>query len=418
MARLALEHGPILSVLPDRGPLVGRRVIYLIGPEANRFALLTHGDRLGHEFGWTPVFGKAIGKGLINMDPPEQVHFRSVMHPAFVPSMIDGYLPIMQRVVEERTADWRRRGEVDLLRESREITFDIAAAALLGMETGAEVDLLRERFYALVRGPAPNSANGHGGRAGRSDLDAELRSLIASRRLAARSHPPSNVLDLLIRGGDERGRELSDDQLLGHIDILVLAGHETTTNLAAWVLHLLTVNQGWGDRVDAELDARFDGADAPMTGEIARRLPVLTNAVREAGRLQPPVMFLPRVALADFDFGGCVVQAGSPVFVAIAAGHRLPTVFDAPDGFDPGRLAPPRDEQRRHPSALATFGGGARTCLGLGFALMEIKTLVAYVRRRYHLEPVSRHGVAQIDSVVQCLPAGIRVRVKTKGACG
>jgi cytochrome P450 len=216
---------------------------------------------------------------------------------------------------------------------------------------------------------------------------------------------------MLVRAHDEQGQALSNEQLLAHLNILLVAGHETTTNLAAWLLYLLAIHPRYGARVDAELEATLDGRDMLNTSEAVRGLPVLTNAIRETGRLQPPVMFLPRGVLMDVDFSGRKVRVGTPTFLAIAAGHRLPTVFVQPDMFDPDRFAPPREEDRRHPYALATFGGGPRVCLGVNLAHIEVKVLAAYVRQHFRLTPIPGLEIKTTDGVMQCLPEGIRVWV-------
>ena len=106
MARLAVEHGPIFSFVPQAGPFAGRQVVYLIGPEANRFVLLSGRRHFSHDQGWTPVVGESLGHGLLNMDPPEHTRHRALMNPAFTASFMAGYLPLMQRVISQRTAGW------------------------------------------------------------------------------------------------------------------------------------------------------------------------------------------------------------------------------------------------------------------------------------------------------------------------
>ena len=139
----------------------------------------------------------------------------------------------------------------------------------------------------------------------------------------------------------------------------------------------------------AQLDDVLGSRDAPLTTEHLHRLPLLSACIREAGRLQSPVLLLPRGALSDFEFGGYRVAEGTRVYLAIGAGHRLPSVFAEPDRFDPDRFLPPREEDRRTPYALVTFGGGPRICLGINFAQVEVTALVAHVLRRYRLEPIA-----------------------------
>jgi sterol 14-demethylase len=123
------------------------------------------------------------------------------------------------------------------------------------------------------------------------------------------------------------------------------------------------------------------------------------------------VLLLPRGVVSDFEFAGRFVEAGTQVFVAIAAGHRLASVFAEPNRFDPDRFLPPREEDRRNPYALATFGGGPRICLGINFAQVEVMALIAHVRRNFELEPVSDGPIPQFGGILPTLPEGIRVRV-------
>jgi cytochrome P450 len=185
--------------------------------------------------------------------------------------------------------------------------------------------------------------------------------------------------------------------------------------LGAWLLYLLARHPEYGARLDAELAATLGGAEAPLTSDSVRALPVLANAVREAGRLQSPVLLLPRGVLSAFEFGGYSVPAGTHVFLAIGAGHRLPRVFADPDTFDPDRFLPPREEDRRNPYALATFGGGPRICLGINFAQVEVMALAAHVRRTYTLTPLPGLEITQIGGIIQTLPEGIRVNVRPLG---
>ena len=128
----------------------------------------------------------------------------------------------------------------------------------------------------------------------RDELQRMLLALIDARRRAAPSEQPGDVLGMLVRARDEQGQPLTDEQLLAHVNILLVAGHETTTTLGAWLLYLLATHAEYGARVDQELATRLGGPEVPLTSETVRSLPLLASAVREAGRLQSPVQLLPR----------------------------------------------------------------------------------------------------------------------------
>jgi cytochrome P450 len=120
----------------------------------------------------------------------------------------------------------------------------------------------------------------------------------------------------------------------------------------------------------------------------------------------------------EFEFAGYTVPAGIQVRLALAAGHRLPAVFADPMRFDPDRFLPPREEDRRQPYSLVTFGGGSRVCIGINFAQIEVKALVAHVLPRYSLEPVSAQTPVHAGHWTAEVPGGLWMRVAENGAPG
>src|SRR5690242_19182039 len=106
MARQAMEHGPIFRWVASNGPEAGWTRVSMIGPEANRFVMNTHREHFSHDLGWTPLVGEVFGKGLLNMDDPEHARHRRMWNPAFASGYMDAYLPVMQRVIEQRTRQW------------------------------------------------------------------------------------------------------------------------------------------------------------------------------------------------------------------------------------------------------------------------------------------------------------------------
>jgi cytochrome P450 len=411
LAKTALERGPIFQLRTDtEGDFV-----FMVGPEANRFVMHTHRTHFSHNQGWTPVVGDWLGQGLLNMDVPEHTIHRRLMNPAFTSTYLAAYLPEMERVVADRTRNWAERKLVDVQTEAREIAFDIAAVTLAGYQTGPEVDRLREIFYALLHGfdDTQESWDAFWQRRTRllAELDETLLHTIARRRGLPDSEQPKDVLARIIHATDDQDRLLTDAQILAHVKILLVAGHETTTSLSGWVLQLIATNQVWRERIDTELAALPRLAGEALTFDQLRSLKSLDLFIRETGRLYSPVLNLPRGVLTEFEFGGFKVPAGQQVRLAIAACHRLPMVFENPDKFEPERFEEPRDEDARTPYGLVTFGGGPRTCIGMSFAQLEVKALVAHVLRRYRLHSVSERELVSAGFWTAFVPTGIPMRV-------
>src|SRR6478609_112275 len=121
IAQQAEAHGPIFQRTIVDGPWTGQRFVWLVGPEANRFVFHSHRDHFSHDLGWTPIIGETMGKGLLNMDDPEHAVHRRMWNPAFAAAYMSAYLPLIQRVIADRTRNWPERAEIDLYREAREI---------------------------------------------------------------------------------------------------------------------------------------------------------------------------------------------------------------------------------------------------------------------------------------------------------
>jgi len=416
MASLAVEHGPIFRWISSSAEDTGQERVSMIGPEANRFVMNSHRQYFSHDLGWTPFIGDMFGRGLLNMDDHEHAIHRKMWNPAFAAAYMDDYLPVMQRVIEERTATWPRMGVVDIYAESRQITFDIAAAALAGFDTGEQVDHLRHLFATLLHGfddaseadiaeiiAQLNSA--------RDELIMMLIRMIHERRDAPTEERPRDVLGLIVHARDEEGHNLTDEEVLGHLAILLLAGHETTTTLATWALYLLSTMPDHRTRLIEELDAARDGSSGPLSIDKLRSLKALYNFVRETGRLYPPVINVPRGVAQEVEFSGYTIPAGTQVRVGLAACHRLPGIFHDPDRFDPDRLAPPREEDKQHPYSLVTFGGGPRVCIGQHFANIEVKALIAHTLPRYNLTPVEGQHPVHAGFLNAFIPGGIKMEV-------
>jgi retinoid hydroxylase len=418
LAEAAQRYGPIFT---RRGysqwqAMMGTPPVYMVGPEANRFVMHEQRESFSHDMGWTPVLGGVFEKGLLNTDDPEHARQRKMMNPAFAIAYMARYLPIMNRIIEERTRDWVARGTVDIYAEARKITFDVAAETLVGFHTGAAVDRLRELFYGLMYGDIDENQDDEAlmqsFRETQDELNGMLVQMIAERRRA----PTDDILGILAQARDEDGAAFSDQQLLGQLHILLVAGHETSTILSSWLLYLLATNPEHRARVREEIDAVLAATDGAITLDAVKAMRLLGYVVNEAGRLYSPVGNVPRGTIEPFTFNGHTIPAGARVLVSLAGCHRLPQIFAEPNRFDPDRYAPPREEDKRTPYALVPFGGGPRICIGINFAQVEVKALAAHVLRQVDLTPALDHPPAHVYyGVTASLPEGMPMHVNSTG---
>jgi len=175
-----------------------------------------------------------------------------------------------------------------------------------------------------------------------------------------------------------------------------------------WTLYLLARHPAALRRIVAEQDAVLGGA-AP-TPDTLRQLVYLEMVAKEALRLYPPAWAGIRVAATDIYHQGYRIPAGTSVVYSQWLSHRLPDIFHDPLVFRPERFDPQHGEEYP-PFAYVPFGGGARLCLGMTFALQEIKIVLSalFARWRLALEPGQRVVPRPVVTLVPRRPILMRV---------
>jgi cytochrome P450 len=171
--------------------------------------------------------------------------------------------------------------------------------------------------------------------------------------------------------------ELIRDQLL----TLLIAGHDTSTALLSWALYTLSSRPEIQAKTQAEIDATL-GENPPGYARVGQ-LRYLEQVVNETLRMYPPIHLGSRIAARDLEFQGYRIPAGQRVLYSIYLVQRDPRYWHNPDAFIPERFAP---EQTRQPYTFLPFGGGARNCIGMAFAQVEAKVVLARILQRYDLK--------------------------------
>ena len=182
-----------------------------------------------------------------------------------------------------------------------------------------------------------------------TELIAYIDGVVVERR----AEPADDLISALIEVEDE-GQRLTHDELLAFSILLLLAGHETTTNLIA--------------------NGTLALAQHPDEAERARAEPaLLPAAVEELLRYDSPVQSVVRFVAEPAELGGQRVEAGATLLVLVGAANRDPAQFGEPDRLDLAR------EPNRHLS----FGRGIHFCLGAPLARLEAEIAVGRLLERF-----------------------------------
>ena len=138
----------------------------------------------------------------------------------------------------------------------------------------------------------------------------------------------------------------------------------------------------WQERIRAEV-AEIGGTH--LTYDRMGDMDYTERTFNEALRCIPPVPFIPRRVMRDFEFQGKTIPAGTNVSVSPGFVHMMPELWTEPEKFDPDRFSANRAEHRNHKFAWAPFGGGAHKCLGMHFAYMQVKAFSFQFLQRFRV---------------------------------
>ncbi|KAG9009824.1 hypothetical protein FRB94_013563 [Tulasnella sp. JGI-2019a] len=237
------------------------------------------------------------------------------------------------------------------------------------------------------------------------------------RRMNGAEMKGKDLLSTLLRMQDLHGDEL--DQILDHIAMFTLVGHETSAAALNFTLYNLAHNKPAQDRLRQELRA-FPSAE-PSYDDYLNRLPILDAVTKEAMRIHPAVMHTERVAMKDDvlplrypirdpktgeGIRSLVIKKGQTIHVSHMAINRSKAIWgeDASE-FKPERwmstlpdndngkpgvvhAIPPPPGSTQGWNGTFTFVEGPRICIGLRLALFEYKVILADLIKNFEFLPV------------------------------
>lgn len=281
---------------------------------------------------------------LLGLDPPEHQRLRRMLTPEFTIRRIKCLEPRITEIVTEHLDAMESAGApVDLVESFALPIPSLVICELLGVPYGDRADF-QERSGRQLDLSLPISE--------RLELQRASRAYMHSLVTRARTNPGDDILGMLIR---ECGDELTDDELVGIAGLLLLAGHETTSNmLGLGTLALL--------RNPDQLAAVRDEPDAvgPAVEELLRWLSIVQTSI-------------PRITTTDVEVAGVQIPAGQLVFASLPSGNRDPGFIDSPDVLD----------IRRGAAGHLAFGHGVHHCLGAPLARMEMRIAWPALLRRF-----------------------------------
>ncbi len=389
------------TVRLQAGPLVQHLVAR---PDDVRRVLVTHAKNYCKGVGYKKL-KLALGQGLFLSEGPLWQQQRRLMQGPFTSKGVQIFADAMSQCAVEMVDRWepaiRTGSPLDVNQEMMRLAMDIIARTMFSVKLGEQateaaqafrfvLQFVAQRSISIIDWPlfVPIRANRQF-RAAMQTLNRFMDQIIAQRRRDP--DPPADLLTMLLRARDEAtGQGMSDQQVRDEVLTIFFAGHETTAQVLTWTWYLLSQHPEVEARLHAEL-AQVLGGRLPTAAD-APRLSYTRMVIEESMRLYPPILMFVRDAVDEDELGGYPIPGGSMVILSQYITHRHPDYWTEPDRFVPERFDPAVTKDRPN-YAYFPFGGGARTCLGDKFAMLETQMVLATVSQRLRMRLVPGHRV-------------------------
>lgn len=398
------EMGNVFRItFPNFNPVV------LVGPEANKFLLVTNRNDFRWRLENDPVTN-LLRHGLLVEDSTQHDQLRRRVEPALRRNMLIKYVDIMRTCTDQIINNWPNGAQLDMLVEMRRIALLILIRSLFKVDFSPDLDRL---WSAILRNidyisPGPwlvwSGIPRPGYKKARQRLDAYLYEIIQARR--ADVGEADDLLGLLVTSPG-----MSDDLIRDQLLTMLIAGHDTSTALLAWTLYLLGRHADIMSGLQNEIDTTA-GNDVP-TYKTVSQLKYLDQVLKESLRLYPPIHAGMRIAATDLTFQGYHIPAGTRVMYSIYLSHRQEEYWPEPDKFAPERFSPEQNRTRT-PLTYVPFGGGPRNCIGAAFGLVESKVVLTRIFQKFQLKLTQTKVHPHMGATLEPRP-GVMMQVQRRG---
>jgi cytochrome P450 len=386
------QHAQYGDVFTLRAPR-GENFVIVADPDLIKQVMTADPEVLLAGKGNAAILEPMLGKySLLTLDGADHLRQRRLLLPAFHGERMQAYASVMREVTEQNLDTWPLGTAFSLHPMMQAITLDVILRTVFGVSSADRQGTLRQRLIELLD-VASNPWLLFPGLIGisplkipwlriaklKARLDEALYEMIGERR--RNPNNGADVLSMMLEARDDRGAGMSDVEVRDELVTLLLAGHETTATALAWTFDQLLAHPAVLDKLRGEL--------------AAGREDYLDCVIREVLRVRPILPLIGRHVAKPFQLGKYTLAPGTRVAPSIyLAGHRA-SAYPNPERFDPDRWIGVKPD----PYTWLPFGGGIRRCIGMAFAQVEMRLVIATVVKHAKLRlaegqaKVTRRGI-------------------------
>ncbi|XP_075851431.1 cytochrome P450 3A4-like [Microcebus murinus] len=180
-------------------------------------------------------------------------------------------------------------------------------------------------------------------------------------------------------------RVLSDLELITQSIVFIFAGYETTSNALSFIMYALATHPDVQQKLHEEIDGTLPNK-TPATYDTLVQMEYLDMVVNETLRLFPIGARLERVCKKDVEIKGVFIPKGVVVMIPTYILHRDSKYWPEPEEFRPERFSK-KNKDNIDPYIYLPFGNGPRNCIGMRFALMNMKLALVKILQNFSFKP-------------------------------
>ena len=442
------ETPPNDSVVPPRVPRFTDTVAYIADPDqfcrtnlsrygpvfqtnvfgnttvfvgsARAVQMTFNGDNHYSEIGLPPTTMEMFGEHSLFQRPDLHRQRKSALSPGFAGAMLAGYMPRIHHVIDQHLQQWHPGKPLFLFPAVEQVSFDVLAPLLLGIELNAGNDLPADKslqglpisskaklkqlyktffdgFYGLSKWRSPFTVFGRGLRA-RAQLLDFMRAVIRQRRAQGNheTKTPTDFLEMMLVSQHQNPDSVFTDTLIENQCLLQLwASHYEVSGLAASWMYQVSHDDAVIERLWAEQTTVINHTQSldTVTMDDLKQMPYLDATIKETLRTLPPSSTATRRLTQSVVLDGVLYKKGWNLIAEPRIAHAMEAHFTEPDRFYPDRFLPAHNEGRMY--EFIPFGGGVHACLGAQMATTIMKVLAIHLLPRFRWQRLGKAAFVQ-----------------------
>eukprot|EP01018_Ginkgo_biloba_P005456 Gb_41089 [translate_table: standard] len=345
--------------------LIGHPTVVATGPSGNRLILSNENKLVVGS--WPTSLVKLIGRqSILSKSGDDYKRIPASLMAFLAPEALQNHVGKMSGVIQHHLdVKWKAQAEVKIL----PLLIEIVSLGAISIP----FDFPGTRYRRA--------------KLSRSKLDKILLSLLQKRKndlLHAQTSTSydQDLLSALLTVKGETGEDLTTQEIIDNISVLMHAGFDTTTSALTMMFKLLSSNKASYEKIAQEqlqiLSSKGEGEE--MTWEDTRKMKYTWQALQETMHIFPPIFGTFCRAVTDIKYDGYTIPSGWKLLWTVYSTHMKEEYFDKPEEFRPSRFA---EEAKVRAHTYLPFGEGIRMCPGMEFAKMELVLIMHYFVRTF-----------------------------------